>query len=303
MKKTVVTILLVLPFVLMFLISFMAILASKYQHIYVESVCFVNSEDICTSDFIKLGLEETYDLDVRVYPELASNKRVSFFSLNENIVSIDEEGVVTAKDYGTVKVRVVTEEDGSVSAELLVKVSDDFVSEVNIVEESLEIDMKDEYTLNVVIGPYTAINKKVSWSSSDSSIATVDANGKVVGIKQGEVTITVKTEDGGFEDTCVVKVNGLNKPFDVVEYEEGNAIYVIDSDHYDLNNLVVIYDQENINIEDVKYKIVLVFPVDSMGKVSIEDNYLNIKENISVQIMVEVEGVDYKPTIFVRYEK
>ena len=49
-----------------------------------------------------------------------------FLTLNENIVSIDQEGVITANDYGTTKVSVMTE-DGGYRAELLIKVSDDNV--------------------------------------------------------------------------------------------------------------------------------------------------------------------------------
>ena len=71
----------------------------------------------------------------------------------------------------------------------------------------LEIDMKDEYTLNVVIGPYTAINKKVSWSSSDSSIAKVDNHGIITALKKGTTTITVIPNGGGSSSTCIVTVD------------------------------------------------------------------------------------------------
>ena len=301
MKKTVVTILLVLPFFLMFLISFMGRIMSNYQFIYVDSVCFINSENICISDVIKLKINQTYDLNVKVYPELATNKKVIYSSLNESIIYIDQKGIITAKDYGITKVSVKTE-DGNKRAELLIKVSDDNVSGVNIVEENLEINIKDEYTLNVVINPYTAINKKVSWSSTNSNIATVDVNGKITGIKEGKATITVTTEDGNFIDECFVKVNGFNKPFDVVEYEEGKAIYTIDHDYYDLTKLVIVYDKEKIKIENIKYTIILNQSNDS-NKAYIEGNHLIIKENVIVRILIEVEGIDYKPTIFVRYIK
>lgn len=301
MKKTVVTILLVLPFVLMFIISFMARIMSEYQFIYVDSVCFINSEQVCMSEFIKLGLNETYDLDAKVYPELASNKNIRFSSLNENIVSINQEGLVTALDYGTTKVSVKTE-DGGYRAELLIKVSDDNVSSINIIEEVIEINEKDTHVLNVIINPYTALNKKVNWTSSDTNIATVDANGKISAKKRGEVTISVVTEDGNFVDTCLVKVLGFNKPFDVIENKDGTEIYTIDSGYYDLNNLIVIYDEEMVNINDITYEIMQTPPVDST-KAKIEKNYLTIKENIIVRIVIKLEGIEYKPTIFVKYTR
>lgn len=59
-------------------------------------------------------------------------------------------------------------------------------------------------TWNVL--PDTAFNREVSFASSDESIATVDENGVVTGISQGEATITVTAKDGGFTDTCLVTV-------------------------------------------------------------------------------------------------
>ena len=46
----------------------------------------------------------------------------------------------------------------------------------------------------------------MTWASSDAAVATVDANGKVTGVKAGEATITVTTEDGGKTATCQVTV-------------------------------------------------------------------------------------------------
>lgn len=61
-------------------------------------------------------------------------------------------------------------------------------------------------TLNATVNPDNATNKAVVWSSGDSTIATVDANGTVVALKKGTTTITAITEDGGFKDTCLVTV-------------------------------------------------------------------------------------------------
>ena len=60
--------------------------------------------------------------------------------------------------------------------------------------------------LSSIIAPTNATNKAVSYSSSDSSVATVDANGLVTAVSDGTATITVTSDDGSFTATTVITV-------------------------------------------------------------------------------------------------
>jgi len=86
------------------------------------------------------------------------------------------------------------------------------VTGVNIVEEKIEVGVDTAIQLNAVVSPSDAFDKSVIWSSNDDEIATVDENGNVTGVKEGTVTITVTTKDGGFIDTCEVTVINENRP-------------------------------------------------------------------------------------------
>ncbi len=66
--------------------------------------------------------------------------------------------------------------------------------------------------LTAAVVPDAALNKKVKWTSSDSTVAKVDSEGKVTGIEPGTAKITVTTEDGGFIAVCVVTVTLSSKP-------------------------------------------------------------------------------------------
>ena len=79
------------------------------------------------------------------------------------------------------------------------------VTGVSLDKTSLDLIEGGTETLTATVSPDNATNKKVSWKSSDTAVATVDDNGKVTAVKAGSATITV-TADGGKTATCSVKV-------------------------------------------------------------------------------------------------
>ena len=81
------------------------------------------------------------------------------------------------------------------------------VTGVTLNKTSISLLVGDSETLTATVSPKDAANKKVTWKSSNAAIASVDANGKVTGVKAGEATITVTTEDGGKTATCKVTVS------------------------------------------------------------------------------------------------
>lgn len=79
------------------------------------------------------------------------------------------------------------------------------VTGVSLNKNSTSITVNGVETLGATVSPYNATNQGVSWSSSNTSIATV-SNGTVRGVAEGSATITVTTSDGGFTATCSVTV-------------------------------------------------------------------------------------------------
>ena len=96
---------------------------------------------------------------------------------------------------------------------LFVSCKDDpavLVTGVKLDKDSMTLAIGNEKTLVATVTPEDATNKKVTWKSSDSTIATVDENGKVTGIAAGEAIITVTTEDGKKTATCTVTVSPIH---------------------------------------------------------------------------------------------
>lgn len=71
---------------------------------------------------------------------------------------------------------------------------------------TLTLDIGKTSNLRATVYPSNAANKKCTWKSSNTSVATVDSNGKVTAKKAGTATITVKTSNGKTA-TCKVTVN------------------------------------------------------------------------------------------------
>ncbi len=80
------------------------------------------------------------------------------------------------------------------------------VTGVTLEPSSLELGEGSTETLHAEVAPEQAINKDVTWSSSDPTIASVDDNGKVTAVSEGSAVITVTTVEGGFTAECIVNV-------------------------------------------------------------------------------------------------
>ena len=81
------------------------------------------------------------------------------------------------------------------------------VTGVSVNRSSITLEVGSSETLKASVAPATAANKAVSWSSSDTGVATVDSDGKVTAVKVGSATITVTTTDGSKTASCTVTVN------------------------------------------------------------------------------------------------
>lgn len=84
------------------------------------------------------------------------------------------------------------------------------VTSVTMSETSLSIDQGEQKQLTVTVLPDNAYNRQVKWASSETTIASVDQNGNVTGMGEGEATITATTVDGTeIVATCAVTVSNM----------------------------------------------------------------------------------------------
>ncbi|MDD6210675.1 MAG: Ig-like domain-containing protein, partial [Bacteroidales bacterium] len=147
-----------------------------------------------------------------IAPANAANKKVTWGSNSAN-VSVDENGVVTAKAEGTAEITVTTE-DGAFTDKCLVTVVNTGtpVNALSISSKEESVYKGETKQLSVTIDPAGATNKNVIWTSSDENIATVSQAGLVTAVKKGTTSIVALSENGALADTCEVKVIVHNNP-------------------------------------------------------------------------------------------
>ena len=88
----------------------------------------------------------------------------------------------------------------------------DSVTGVTVTPSTLEMMVGESRDLGVVVEPYAALNKNVTYTTSNSSVVTVSKTGKLKAVGTGTAIITVKTVDGGFTATCTVTVTEKTPP-------------------------------------------------------------------------------------------
>lgn len=143
-----------------------------------------------------------FTLKATVTPELASvTNDVDWSSSKEAVATVDN-GVVTAKKAGSA---VITAKVGAVTATCKVTVRQ-HVTSVKLNAKSKVLYNGKATTLKATVYPSNASNKAVTWKTSNSKVATVNAKGVVTAKKPGYAYITVTTKDSKKTARCKVTV-------------------------------------------------------------------------------------------------
>ena len=171
---------------------------------------------------LTLEVGKTSTLTATVTPSNATNKTVTWSSSNTSVATVSSAGVVTGVAAGSATITATTQDGGKkATCAVTVKAASVAVTGVTLNKTSLSLGVGKTSTLTATVVPSNATDKSVTWSSSNTSIATVSSAGVVKGVKAGSATITVKTNDGGYTATCAVSVHKTPTKVEIKNKEVG----------------------------------------------------------------------------------
>ena len=144
-------------------------------------------------------------------PPDASDKIVVWSSDKPTVATVDNNGVVIAVSEGTATIKAISQQDATKYDECVVTVTKAIVPVVAVTLSQTTASLTTGTTGNTItlvanVLPATATVKTVSWSSTNTSVATVN-NGVVTAVSKGSAIIVVATTDGNHEAFCNVTVN------------------------------------------------------------------------------------------------
>lgn len=201
------------------------------------------------STTIKEGQTQSLELVFTPASSTAS-KELQWASNDESVATVDQDGNVRGIREGETIIAVRLKSNTSITATCSVKVEKDLTLK-GITLNFSTANLKEGATLQleVIYNPTYAANKTVSWSSTNSAIATVDENGNVTAEAIGNATITATSQEGNYTASCELTVMewGMDiytlmssygtptiyKNFEEYEYDyRCDAMYVANRDFY-----------------------------------------------------------------------
>lgn len=247
MKKITGFFLALLPIFVIILLFVTGMLIKDYTHIFVTSV-ELNSES-WSEQAEDLSTEPTYQLIPTVLPLNATNPEVYYVSTDENILTVDSDGLVTYKDYGEASIYAVSKENQTIKDKCDFDIWDTRLHRIEVKNEFLAGYVGFNQSFNLGATPVPAKHLEgtpvFSYTSSKEEVATVDGSGNVTAKEQpGTTTITIHESTWDITTTVDVTVGvGVN----AIDFAHPNNT-TIQEQTYNLYDDIITYPETKNNV-------------------------------------------------------
>lgn len=193
-------------------------------------------------------------LIVRVLPTNATDQSLTWASSDESIVSVSDEGELTAIKPGRAVVTVRAADGSGVEATCRVTVVERVIAVESITLDAASVTLTegDSRSLTATVSPADATDTSVTWSSSDEAVATVDADGTITAVAPGSAFIYAIANDGtDITAECTVTVERRIIGIDKVDVSITSTGYFVG----DEAALKVSYAPDNATEPQIKWSV------------------------------------------------
>ena len=139
----------------------------------------------------------TLTLVPTIQPGNATIKTLSWTSSDPAVATVSKDGVVTAVATGSATITAATEDGSGLFASCDIEVPVIKVESVALDKQQATLKIGKPLTLKTTVLPANAADRSITWSSDDTSVATVSSTGVVTAVAAGTATITATAHDGG----------------------------------------------------------------------------------------------------------
>lgn len=177
-----------------------------------------------TNPIDEIIIGESHTFEYTIYPYELSDAPVKFITGDPNLVAIDQTGILTPKSSGDIYIIVRSAQVSSIRTQVNFSIITTPGIEIMTTNVNNNVVVGDTFTLSYLLFPYTIETETATFTSSDPSIATIDASGNVTTLAEGLVTFTA-TLDSDSEITqdymvYVYDALDLNNPLDYLTSQQ-----------------------------------------------------------------------------------
>ena len=158
---------------------------------------------------LALEVGDSFQLEADVLLASIANPVVSWRSDDTSVAAVNDDGYVTALGEGETNIVAIYRQNGipyTTSCSIVVTSTKVEIESIDIVQEDISLRKGGSVLLQVAVTPEDATVDSLTFTSDDTSIATVSNEGRINAINTGTTTITVKTSDNQFSDSVSVTV-------------------------------------------------------------------------------------------------
>src|SRR5260221_7316437 len=157
-----------------------------------------------SKDTLKINVGDTKSINITLTPSNFDKTKIVWHSSDNTIVSVDNNGLLTAISEGEAII-TVTNQTATITSVCLVSVLPKLKG-IAVTKDTVQMNAGDVKSINVTLTPLNSDKSTLVWKSSDTTILSVNSTGIITAKKQGDAIVSVRNQNATLTAFCLVLV-------------------------------------------------------------------------------------------------